>query len=73
MSMIPPNLPPHVADRLGRAQMDDDCRRTVAMAEAFGERIAVKRLQLGDWRAGGFGEWRTIYITGGESSAGKIR
>lgn len=63
MSMISPNLPPHIQARLGVAQMDEDCRRTVAMAEAFGERIAVKRLQLGDWRAPGFNEWRTVYTT----------
>lgn len=58
-----PNLPPHIAARLGRIQMDDDCRQTVAMAEAAGERVMVKRLQLGDWRAPGFGEWRVVYQT----------
>ena len=61
--MTPSNLPPHIARQLGKPQMAAQCAAIVAAAEAHGARIRVRRLQLGDWRAPGFGEWRTVYTT----------
>lgn len=66
--MIPPKPPPHIPGalraRLGVAQMADDCTRTVALAEAAGLRVEVRRLQLGRTTAPGFGEVRVVYRTG---------
>lgn len=61
--MIPPNLPPYIQARLGVAQMDEDCKRTVAMAEAHGLRVEVRRLQLGQTTAPEYNTWRTVYTT----------
>lgn len=59
----PANLPPHIQARLGVAQMDEDCKRTVALAEAFGLRVEVRRLQLGRTTAPEYNTWRVVYTT----------
>ena len=55
------HFPEHLARELGRGQVAADVPRLVAQLELFGLEVQVRRLQLGDMRAEGFGEWKEIY------------
>jgi len=62
--MTGPSLPPHLLAALqGRGVARADVQVYVAQLEAHGIEIEVRRLQLGDMRAAGFGEWKVIHRT----------
>lgn len=56
-------LPPHLARALGRGFAREDIDRVVAMLEAEGCQVIVRRVQLGDPKADGFGQITEIYRT----------
>lgn len=56
-------LPDHLTRELGRGQCEPDTWRIVTQLELFGVPVVVRRLQLGDMRADGLGQWEEIYRT----------
>jgi hypothetical protein len=63
MKPASPKLPDYLRRELGRGQVAADVPRLVAQLELFGVEVQVRRLQLGDMKLEGFGEWREIYRT----------
>lgn len=56
-------LPDHLAAALGKGHARADVPYLVAALEAHGVAVAVRRVQLGDLRADGFGTVKIIYET----------
>lgn len=57
------SLPPHLAEALGKGHAKEDVPLLVAELEAFGIRVQVVRLQLGQLQRKGWGETRVVYET----------
>ena len=54
-------LPPHLRRAVGRFHAENDLWRNVRRLELFGVQVVVRRLQLGNPNADGFGQMTTIY------------
>lgn len=65
-----PTLPPPLAAALNRWHDRAAARMWVRALEAQGVQVAVRRLQLGDPRAAGFGEVTEVYRTRERESDG---